>query len=90
MTELQKELESMKAQAEFQAKNYATGKADVGILTNATSEPCRPSLAERVRLDLNRARQESVKASRLEELNMLLSKHPDVARILDLLEDVRR
>ena len=51
--------------------------------------PCRPSLQERVGMDLDRARRESRKREHLEELAHLLAKNPEMARILDLLDDVR-
>lgn len=57
--------------------------------TKATDEPCRASLRERVMRDLARARHESHKTYQLTELADLLEKHPDVARILDLVESVR-
>lgn len=52
-------------------------------------EPCRASLRERVDSQLHRARREKIKAERLEELQYLLEKYPDIARILDLIEEVR-
>jgi len=53
-------------------------------------DPChRASLRERVLMDLAKARRESRKLERLSELEYLLDKNPDIARILDLIEDVR-
>lgn len=48
-----------------------------------------PSLRERVANQLHRARQEAVRRERLEELQYLLDKHPEVARMLELLEAVQ-
>lgn len=52
-------------------------------------EPCRASLRERVSMDLSRSCREARKRDRLEELSYLLDKNPEIARILDLIEDVR-
>lgn len=62
-----------------------------GVLGTAydSPEPCRPSLRERVTSHLYRARKEADTRNRLEELQFLLDKNPDIARILDLIEDVR-
>ena len=51
--------------------------------------PCRVSLTERVTSQLSRARMERLKFERLYELNSLLEQNPVLARILDLLEDVK-
>lgn len=53
-------------------------------------EPVQVSLQDRLRDQAAQARRESRKADRLDELNHLLDKNPEVARILDLLEDVQR
>jgi hypothetical protein len=57
--------------------------------TNSLDEPCRASLRERVESHLYRAKRESRNQTKLEELCKLLEKHPDVARILDLVEEFR-
>jgi len=49
----------------------------------------RVPLQERVSNQLRRAVQESGKAQRLAELQQLLERNPEVARILDLIEEVR-
>lgn len=51
--------------------------------------PGRPSLRERVAVELAAAKQEARRAARLEELDGLLGKHPDIARILDLVDEMR-
>jgi hypothetical protein len=52
--------------------------------------PCgMPSLRERIEQQAQHAEQEAARAGRLRELSELLAKHPDVARIWDLLGDVR-
>ena len=48
-----------------------------------------PSLRERISAQKFRAQQESRNANRLAELECLLDKNPEVARILDLLESVK-
>ncbi len=50
---------------------------------------CRPCLRDRIEQQANDAERQGAKARRLFELNELLAKHPDIARILDLLEEVR-
>lgn len=50
---------------------------------------CRASLAERVSNQARNAARESDRLHRLRELEMLLAKNPEVARILDLMEEVR-
>ena len=49
----------------------------------------RPGIRERVGDQLRRAINDAQRGDRLAELNDLFNKHPDVARILDLMEDVR-
>lgn len=51
--------------------------------------PSRVGIRERVNAQLHRAQQESNRASRLHELAYLLEKNPEIARILDLVEEVR-
>lgn len=48
-----------------------------------------PSLRDRIRDQRNRAEMEASRSAQLGELDHLLDKHPDFARILDLLEIVR-
>lgn len=48
-----------------------------------------PSLRERIAGQRQRAHIEATRAMRLEELEYLLDKHPEISRILDLLEVVR-
>jgi hypothetical protein len=50
---------------------------------------CRVGLRERVARQMERAMEESGKFSRLSELSELLNRNPEVARILDLIEEVR-
>ena len=52
-------------------------------------ERCRVGLRERIHNQAAHAQQEGNKASRLYELAELLDKNPVVARILELLEEVR-
>lgn len=71
--------EKLRGLQEQTAKTGMSGAATIG----------RPGLRDRVRDQLSRASQEASRASRLDELETLLDKHPDVARILDLVEDLR-
>lgn len=59
------------------------------ILSQFDEGPCRPSLRERVDQQCCYARNESRRARRLDELARLLDKNPEVARILDLMEELR-
>lgn len=52
-------------------------------------EAKRENLQERVARRLSRARSESRKEARLEELDYLLRKNPEVARIIELIEDMQ-
>jgi hypothetical protein len=81
--------QKLKAMAEQQ--QYMSAGATLGgqIATPMVDEPSRASLRERVAMDLGRARRESRKLDRLSELEYLLGKNPEIARILDLIEDVR-
>ena len=48
-----------------------------------------PPLAQRIRTQLRRSETEAFRAEQLRELEHLLDKNPEVARILDLLEAVK-
>lgn len=71
-----------------EAKNAEVqyGKAQVGGL-GSIHTPCRDSLQNRVEAKLNRANGEARKVELLHELQHLLQKNPEVARILDLLDE---
>ncbi len=60
-----------------------------GILYGSALEPARPNIRERVAKQLEYSQTEARKVGRLRELSRLLEKNPDVARILDLVEEVR-
>lgn len=49
----------------------------------------RPSLRERVSIQLSESTSAAARSGRLSELQRLLEANPDVARILDLIEEVR-
>lgn len=53
-------------------------------------KPVTSSLRERIHLQSHRAQVESRRADQLSELEYLLDKHPEIARILDLLDVVKR
>ena len=72
--------------AKMQAEKLAYGLAgQVGDLQTA----CRVSLRERISSQRRNAAREGNKEIRLAELEHLLDKNPEVARILDLIEEVR-
>lgn len=62
--------------------------AEVGA-ANLGNLYAQPGLRERVRMQLDRAQREVGKCARLSELDELLVKNPEIARILDLVEDLR-
>ncbi len=68
---------------------HANEMAGSGSLGYGLDKPCRPSLMERVSSQRRRAQQEADQVNRLAELQYLLEKNPEVARILDLLELVK-
>jgi hypothetical protein len=74
-------LVKMKAEAAQCAAN-TVGSGILGM----TPKPS--SLRERLRSNLSYARRQAQKREQMEELEYLLDKHPEVARILDLLEEV--
>lgn len=82
-----KQMEDLKYQGELRdSTQYSTlggGAIGGGLSGNLAAHP---SLRERVAMSLNRAQQESKRADILHELQHLLEKNPDIARILDLLE----
>ena len=87
------EREKMRQDAAYQnAKEAYPSSLSQGPCSTANEavQAVQPSLRERIRDQAARARRESRKADRLDELNFLLEKNPEVARILDLLEDAQR
>ena len=79
----QKESERMNQQAQCNMAGGAPGGV-VGL-----SEPKRDNLRNRVERQMCDAARAGRKAERLAELGMLLDRYPGVARILDLIEEVR-
>jgi hypothetical protein len=71
---------AMDGQTQAMAGNLC-GAAEIG--------PCRPSMIDRVGEQRRQAQRDRHRGERLEELEYLLNKYPYIARILDLLEDVR-
>jgi hypothetical protein len=71
----------------FAAELGRAGQAPCNETGPPLAEPC---LRERVLTQLDRARGDVQRAIALEELNALLARHPEIARILDLLEQVQR
>lgn len=74
-------------EAALRAKNTAAGIGS--FCTKAVEEPVRPSLQEMVWSQVRQAEREARRHQRLAELGILLDKNPEVARILDLVEEVR-
>jgi len=83
----EQKLKAMAEQQEQQATNRCKqGSVRTGLGGMTIAEP---SLRERIASQRFRAETESRRASQLVELEYLLDKHPEVARILDLMESVR-
>lgn len=80
--------ESM-AKPQPQPYDLAGGLASGATFGNASQqcvEPMRQTLTGRIDARLYRAEKESRNNERLRELQYLLNKHPEIARILDLLD----
>ena len=71
--------ELSKAQIQSVGAGYAVG----GM---ALDEPCKAPLRDRIASRARRAGNEARRAENLKELQYLLDKNPEVARILELLE----
>ena len=78
-----KEYERMGHQAQCNIAGAAIG----GVM--GLQEPKRDNLRNRVERQMCEAARAGRKADRLAELGALLDKNPEVARILDLIEEVR-
>ncbi len=77
------------SEKELHAKMAAQQYGELRGLSTGCAEASRPSLRDRCRDAEYRAQHESFKAQRMCELGVLLDKNPEVARILDLIEEVR-
>lgn len=94
LKEQSEKLNAMKMEQMAQAtKRYQTGLGasigDAECAEQVTKDPELSGIRDRVAHRLDRAWRESRKADRLQELAMLLQKNPEVARILDLIEETR-
>ena len=81
----------LKSMAEQEAR-LNQGSTCASSVLGSTNEGCclaSPSLRERIRNQSYHAKVESRRVEQLQELEFLLDKNPEVARILDLLESVR-
>lgn len=79
MGRLEEKLEAALAQE----KSYGiSGQAQM-----CTDEEYRQSLRERVQCQADHAARRAAESKNMNELAALLAKHPDVARIIELMED---
>lgn len=62
--------------------------ADANTIGGAQTPYRPPTITERLQKKLEYSRQEAQNSAKLEELCNLLAKNPDVARILDLIQEV--
>lgn len=73
--------------AKYSPQHAAKGLAsDSGYIGRGLDEPCRVPLREQVAGSLSRSYRESRRVDQLAELQGLLDRNPEVARILDLLD----
>lgn len=87
-----KEQMEKEREAKIRAYNELNqGQVGVGTMGLANESPkiARPRLLERIANQRYRAENESRRADNLRELEYLLEKNPDIARILDLLDVVK-
>jgi hypothetical protein len=83
------ELEKQQAYMRNQAQELKQGAVS-GLNPIPINYPVRTSLRDRIAARVDRSQQELSVSARLQELQYLLDKNPDVARILDLLDiDIR-
>lgn len=75
--------EKMKAMAAREANG-----ASIGNCAGVARDTDAPSLRQRIKSQLRRAQDEARKENALHELEYLLDKNPEVARILDLLDQI--
>ena len=62
----------------------------MGMANEANQAYRPPSLLDNINKQLSYAQQEARKCDKLQELKFLLEKNPEIARILDLIEETRR
>ncbi len=72
------------------AGTRASADLCAGSIYADTSMPRRPGLRERLRTNLRFAREQVQKTEMMNELEYLLEKNPEVARILELMEEVKQ
>lgn len=75
-------------QAKINAGAYAANEANCCTANQCDTKPMRESLRDRIATRRYRAEKETRKAMALAELQHLLDKHPEVARIFELMEEV--
>ncbi len=91
--ETSKKLEAMMAAQCGVLNTKEAGKLGYGSAGEAlrgldSTGPCQDGLTDRIGQQINHALRERRKLDRLEELRHLLDKNPEVARILELIEQV--
>lgn len=80
--------DAIRVQREMETKCMDSTQGQAGTL-NGYSPLSKQSLVERVNKQLDASQSEINRSYKLHELAVLLNKHPEVARILDLLEEVK-
>ena len=79
----------LKQMAEAEAKCGQSAIGGYDCATCATTKVAAPSLRERIHDQRYQAQVESRRAEQLMELEHLLDKNPETARIIELLEQVK-
>lgn len=79
-------------EADLRAQAHSAGQTMGGAIGNASTlnqaTPKRETLRNRMARGVDRMHRDRIRANGMEELVYLLDKNPEVARILDLLEEV--
>lgn len=81
-------IEAAAARMKLDQAAYQTQSGMLGSQT-AMTQACRTPLRDRIYRQMEESNMQARKLERLSELAGLLEKNPDIARILDLIEDVR-
>lgn len=84
-----KNMETIEQKLKYYAESNAQSNPQCGVLGKDVIEPMRDNLRGRIADQRQRAERESRRAMALAELEYLLDKNPEFARILDLLEEVK-
>jgi hypothetical protein len=80
---------TLSTEQQMKEKEKFTNMLSTGETNGRDLKPELPSLRERITEQRRYAQEESCRYDKLKELEYLLDKHKEIARILDLLDSVR-